>query len=224
MNRFFIVKSGRSARIQNAVLVLLVIIVLLSGLIPSPHGGAAGANAFVQPAAPSFLKRRVSMSHCPMYRQSSLLLDSGPSSSSSSVVTTFWKDDNLPVWLVADADVANGIISPTDDETLFAPFTDQINYLDGPILAMLGISGVVLVALVGFKLLTDQMDSAIEKVLVDFEGTMKESYPQRWQSDIRPQLEQLQGEARQQKLVQIMEELQSKDPEFMRRVEQKMKK
>jgi len=109
-----------------------------------------------------------------------------------------------------------------DEESM--AFTDEINFLDGPILTMLGIFGVVVVGLVVFKALAGQMDSAIEQVLVDFEATMKQSYPQRWQNDIRPQLDGLAGEARQQKLVQLMEEIQTTDPEFMGRVQQKMRK
>jgi hypothetical protein len=105
-----------------------------------------------------------------------------------------------------------------------AAFSDQINYFDGPIVTLLGVFGVAVAALVGFKLLTGQMDSAIEQVLVDFEATMKEAYPQRWQSDIRPRLEGLEGESRQQTLVQIMEEIQNNDPTFMSRVQEKMKK
>ncbi len=108
-----------------------------------------------------------------------------------------------------------------DDEV--SAFTDQIDYLDGPVRTMLGVFGVVVVALIGFKLLTDQMDSAIQQVLVDFERTMQTSYPQRWQNDLRPALEGLEGDERQQRLMRLMEDLQRKDPEFMSRVQQKMK-
>mmetsp|Transcript_86508 Transcript_86508/g.249854 ORF Transcript_86508/g.249854 Transcript_86508/m.249854 type:complete len:181 (-) Transcript_86508:190-732(-) len=109
-----------------------------------------------------------------------------------------------------------------DDEA--SAFTDQINFLDGPILTMLGVFGVVMVALIGLKLLTNQMDSAIEQVVVDFESTLETYYPQRYQKDIRPLLEGLADEERQQKLVQIMENFQRTDPEFMTRVQEKMKR
>ena len=65
------------------------------------------------------------------------------------------------------------------------------------------------------------MDSAIEKVLVDFEEVMRESYPTRW-VDISEQLDGLDSDERQAKLIQIMEDLQKKDPEFMERVNKKM--
>jgi hypothetical protein len=135
-----------------------------------------------------------------------LLTQSSLSSSSSSLIMT--AIDN-------DINIIN--------EEAFA-FNDRINFLDGPIVTMLGVFGVVIVILIGSKLLTGQMDSAIEQVLVDFETTMKESYPQRWQSELRPRLEGLEGERRQETLYKIMEEIQSKDPVFMSRVQQKMKK
>ena len=113
------------------------------------------------------------------------------------------------------------VVAALDDEA--SAFTDQIDYMDGSIRTLLGGFGLVMLALVGFKLLTDQMDSAIEQVLVDFESTMQNSYPQRWQNDFRPLLENLTGDERDQKLLKLMEELQSKDPEFMNRVQQKMK-
>lgn len=114
------------------------------------------------------------------------------------------------------------IMIPGDDESM--AFSDSINLFDGPILIIFGVFGAIIAALVVIKLLGEQMDSAIEQVLVDFERTMKESYPQRWQNDIRPVLESLEGEERQQKLVKIMEDMQTDDPNFMSRVQEKMKK
>jgi hypothetical protein len=113
------------------------------------------------------------------------------------------------------------VVAALDDEA--SAFTDQIDYLDGFIQTLLGVFGLVMLALVGIKVVTDQMDNAIEQVLVDFETTMQKSYPQRWQNDFRPVLESLDGTEREQKLLKLMEELQSKDPEFMNRVQQKMK-
>lgn len=103
-------------------------------------------------------------------------------------------------------------------------FTDSIQYLDNTIVTLLGVFGLVMIVLVGIKVVTDQTDAAIEQVLVDFEQTMKESYPQRWQTEIRPELEGLQGTDRQQRLVQVMETMEQKDPEFMSRVQAKMKR
>lgn len=113
------------------------------------------------------------------------------------------------------------VVAALDDEA--SAFTDQIDYLDGSIRTLLGVFGLVMLALVGIKVVTDQMDNAIEQVLVDFETTMQKSYPQRWQNDFRPVLENLDGAEREQKLLKLMEELQSKDPEFMNRVQEKMK-
>lgn len=154
----------------------------------------------------------------------------------SSIFTSGRVEQNLPTksslsesWSIKDPDIFSkqvGSILLSDVVAVdgeASAFTDSINYLDGTISTMLGVFGVVLVVLIGFKALTDQMDSAIEQVLVDFETTMKRQYPQRWQSDIRPALEGLQGEERQQKLVQIMEDLERNDPTFMSRVQGKMK-
>jgi hypothetical protein len=103
-------------------------------------------------------------------------------------------------------------------------FTDSIQYLDNTIVTLLGVFGLVMMILIGIKVVADQTDAAIEQVLVDFEQTMKESYPQRWQTEIRPELEGLQGTDRQQRLVQVMETMEQKDPEFMSRVQAKMKR
>ena len=101
-------------------------------------------------------------------------------------------------------------------------FTDKIDYFGDPLIqTMFGGFGVILLLLVAANALLGQMDSAIEKVLVDFEEVMRESYPTRW-VDISEQLDGLDSDERQAKLIQIMEDLQKKDPEFMERVNKKM--
>ena len=105
-----------------------------------------------------------------------------------------------------------------------AAFKDEINYFGDPLVqGMVGVFGVVLLLLVGANVLLGQMDTAIEKVLVDFEATMKSSYPTRW-ADIREELDGLEGDDRKAKLIDIMEDIQKKDPEFMDRINQKMGK
>lgn len=110
----------------------------------------------------------------------------------------------------------------TEDETTTA-FSDSIDYMDGTIQLMLGAFGVVIVVLAGLKFLSDQMDSAISQVLVDFESTMKVYFAQQWQDEILPQLAGLEGDARQAKLVQIMETMEQNNPSLMERVQAKMK-
>ena len=102
-------------------------------------------------------------------------------------------------------------------------FTDSIDYFDGTIGVLLGGFGLVILVLGILKVLADRMDSAIEEVLVDFEGTMKQFFPQQWKEMSVP-LEDLEGVDRQQKVMEIMEELQETDPTFMGKVNQKMGK
>ena len=101
-------------------------------------------------------------------------------------------------------------------------FNDSIDYFDPSIGLLLGGFGVVALLLFGTKFLADKMDSAIEQVLVDFERTMSEQYPQRWQ-DMKTSLEGLEGDERQQKVMQLMEDIQKNDPQLMQRINEKMK-
>ena len=81
--------------------------------------------------------------------------------------------------------------------------------------------GVIVLVLAGLKVLSGQMDDAIQNVLVDFEATMTRYYPQRWQV-IAQDLAGLEGDERDVKLLALMEKLQGKDPDFMARVKKKM--
>ena len=65
------------------------------------------------------------------------------------------------------------------------------------------------------------MDEAIEKVLVEFENTMKGKYPSRWVS-MEAKLDGLVEPERSQRLFAIMEELQASEPQFMAKVNSEM--
>ena len=104
-------------------------------------------------------------------------------------------------------------------------FTDSIQYMDSTIATMVGVFGFVMIGLIGYKVLfIDPTDNAIQQVIVDFERTMMHNYPQKWNTDIRPQLTGLEPGTmeRQEKLIQIMESMERTDPEFMKRVQTKI--
>jgi type IV secretory pathway VirB2 component (pilin) len=102
-------------------------------------------------------------------------------------------------------------------------FQDTISFADGPVGVLAAAFGVFVVVAVGLKAVMGQMDTAIEKVLSDFEATMQRYYPKRWKEIEESSLEGLQGDARDIKLLQVMEELQQKEPEFMTRVADRAK-
>jgi hypothetical protein len=108
-----------------------------------------------------------------------------------------------------------------DDITVDQAFSDSIVTFDGPIRNMAIGFAVVVLVLAGLKVLTDQMDAAIEKVLVDYEATLKRFFPQRWEL-IAEQLVGLDGDERDIKLLALIEALQESDPAFMARVKEKM--
>ena len=100
-------------------------------------------------------------------------------------------------------------------------FTDEIVLFDDTIkLLVIGLA-VVIVLAVGAKFFLNQMDAAIEKVLVDFENTMKTRYQSRWVS-IEAKLDGLDEPERSQKLFLIMEQLQESEPDFMAKVNRNM--
>lgn len=100
-------------------------------------------------------------------------------------------------------------------------FTDEIVLFDDTIKVFLFSSVLfVILALIG-KFFLNQMDSAIEKVLRDFESTMKKKYASRWVS-IETKLKGLKEPDRSQKLFEIMEELQKTEPDFYAKVNEDM--
>jgi hypothetical protein len=102
-------------------------------------------------------------------------------------------------------------------------FQDSVNLFDlsGPLGTILISTGAAIALLIMLKSLTSQMDAAIEKVLVDFESTMRENYPERW-NVISAQLDNVSPDERPSKLVFIMEQMQEEEPEFMNQVKEKM--
>ena len=78
-----------------------------------------------------------------------------------------------------------------------------------------------MVLLVGLKATMTQMDEAIEKVLVEYESTMTRFFPQQWKT-IADKLDGFEGDERNVKLLALIEDLFSKDPDLMSRVKQKL--
>lgn len=102
-------------------------------------------------------------------------------------------------------------------------FTDEIVFFD-PTIQILAITSLVLILLAAAaKFFLNQMDAAIENVLVDFERTLKTKYASRWVS-IENKLEGLVEPERAQVLFQIMEDLQEREPDFMAQVNRDMNK
>lgn len=101
-------------------------------------------------------------------------------------------------------------------------FQDSVDLFDfsGPLGTILLATAAAVALLVLLKSLTNQMDAAIEKVLVDFESTLKKKYPHRW-NIISAELDKLPQDERPAKLFSIMEQMQEEEPEFMSQVKGK---
>eukprot|EP00536_Pseudo-nitzschia_multiseries_P018018 jgi/Psemu1/53729/gm1.53729_g len=103
-------------------------------------------------------------------------------------------------------------------------FTDKINYFGDPMVrTIVLLFGVVFLLLAGLTVLSKKMDAAIENVLVDFEEVMTSSpeFRDQWE-EIELQLKFYDDEVetsqlRKQKMFEIMEELEEKEPMFMKR-------
>ena len=125
------------------------------------------------------------------------------------------------------ASTASLLLSNDDEQAAVAllddpaAFTDQVDFLDGPIKLMLGIFAAVIVALAALSVVSQKVDQAIVQTIQDFEVTCKTYFPTTWQT-IDAQLDGLRGEERDVKLLQIMEDLQAKEPETMIRIREKM--
>lgn len=96
-------------------------------------------------------------------------------------------------------------------------FNDDIVLVDSTIQLLLAGFGVLVILALAAKFFLNKMDEAIEKVLVEFESTMKRKYASRWVS-IEKKLEGLEEPERSQKLFAIMEQLQETEPQFMAKV------
>jgi hypothetical protein len=128
-------------------------------------------------------------------------------------------------------ELQQGILSEThalilaaqeNDISLEDSFQDDIDLFGDPTIRALVIGFGVLVILATLaKFFLNQMDSAIEKVLVDFESTMKKKYESRWNT-IEANLDGLAEPERSQRLFEIMEGLEQSEPAFMEKVKREM--
>jgi len=102
-------------------------------------------------------------------------------------------------------------------------FQDSVDFFDlsGPLGTILLATVGVVALLVLLKSLTNQMDAAIEKVLVDYESSLKKISPQRWE-EIAAELEKVPAEELPEKLVSIMEKMQEEEPELMSEIKEGM--
>lgn len=146
------------------------------------------------------------------------------------VVAEYMASDNTAVATVSVDATATDI--GFDDA-----FTDQINLLDGPIKIMLGVFVGVVAILAVLAVLSSKVDDAINQTLQDYEATLRQYYPQRWEA-IEARLaasaaiqssssssSTTAAEAKQERdieLFKIMDEMQQQEPELMEQVRQRM--
>jgi len=158
---------------------------------------AVGSEAFATPAS-SILKATIH-SDAKLQALSPLAL---PEDLTSRLTTPLFSDTHM-------------LIALNEDIPLEDAFSDQISFTDGPVGVLLAAFGLFVVLAVGFKAVMSEMDTAIEKVLQDFEINMKQYHPKRWNKIEEKQLAGLTGDERDMKLLQVMEQLQKDEPEFM---------
>jgi hypothetical protein len=186
-------------------------VVLLVAVMMQQQAFVATVEAFVTPASASFVSMHrlgsdcgaVHVHHSPQPLQAFPL---------------------LPSFLTADATMITPGDVVADVAIIPDAFVDQVDLVNDPLIQKLvGIFGIVLLLLVGVNALLSQMDSAIENVLVDFERTMRANYPRRWyELEEEEGLEGLDQIQRSVKLIAVMERLQTDDPAFMAKVNDKM--
>lgn len=112
-------------------------------------------------------------------------------------------------------------MATTDDTGMQDAFQDEISWADGPVRIM-GLAFVtVILLLTGLKVVVDQTDTAIKKVLADSEEALKRYHPQRW-AKIEEELQGFTGDDRYQKLIAIMESLEEQEPELMSQVKDRI--
>ena len=126
-------------------------------------------------------------------------------------------------------DIATTVLTPTESSLLLVAattsgegdigldeaFQDTISFTDGPVGVLVAAFAVFVILAVGLKTVMSEMDSAIEKVLEEFETSLKRYYPKRWETIEETSLAGLSGDERDIKLLKVMEELQREEPEFM---------
>lgn len=132
-------------------------------------------------------------------------------------------NDLLPSMIATEQEIPVGqeAISTVVDEINGSSFTDEIMLFDPLIQKILIFFGFAVIVLIALSFLGQKMDSAIESVLIDFENTMKKYYASRW-VDIDKELEGLDATERSVKLLEIMERLQEKEPQFMEKLNRKL--
>ena len=147
------------------------------------------------------------------------------------------KKGELPVALalfpesVQQWELQQGVLSEAQDLILAAKdndmpledaFQDDIDLFGDPTVRALSIGfGVFVILATLAKFFLNQMDSAIEKVLLDFESTMKTKYEDRW-ATIEANLDGLTEPERSQRLFEMMERLEQSEPVFMEKVKREM--
>lgn len=105
-----------------------------------------------------------------------------------------------------------------DDVPLDEAFQDSVSFTDGPIRTILIVFGIFVVLAAGLKTMMGQMDNAIEQVIRDFEATMRAYYSKRWRAIETNDLQGLEGYERDVKLLQVMEQMQKDEADFMTEV------
>jgi len=124
------------------------------------------------------------------------------------------------------------IAAATSDASSEAAFTDQIDLFGDPtIQTIVLVFGGVVVLLAGLSVLSQKVDAAIESVIVDFETVLRTTpeFQSKWE-EIELQVEEYCNNTvgdrdmkRKQKLVEIMEDLQEKEPALMGKISARMK-
>jgi len=127
---------------------------------------------------------------------------------------------------------ATAAYASSTDAPAVEAFTDQIDLFGDPtIRSLLLVAGGIVVLLAGLSVLSKKVDDAIENVVGDFETVLRTSpeFRSKWMNEIEPQLEVYDREVdrdlkRKQKLFEIMEEMQQKEPALMEKINTKMGK
>ena len=195
---------------NHFTLLLYLVVLLIACSIRSSHAFVVPV-AVVKTAAVSTTTRMM----LPAY------IDASTTMMTSWWITTTTTTTASTASLLLSNDDEQAAVALLDDPAAFTAFTDQVDFLDGPIKLMLGIFAAVIVVLAALSVVSQKVDQAIVQTIQDFEVTCKTYFPTTWQT-IDAQLDGLRGEERDVKLLQIMEDLQAKEPETMIRIREKM--
>jgi hypothetical protein len=173
----------------------------------TPRSSAHHVN--VMPSSPSHASARRLASECRAV----------PPAQAYQHVSSVVDPSFLPSFLTAE-----DIPGDVQVENMQDAFIDQVDLLGDPLIrGIFAVFGIVVVVLAGVNALLAKMDSAIENVLVDFEKTMRASYPSRWyELEAEDGLKELDQIQRSVKLIAIMERLRDEEPEFMAKINKKM--